>query len=54
MRQLGEEGVSTKGTGPAMGSVYDFVVGSWFVGISHSVKWKMTALATVIFLYKTT
>lgn len=37
-----------------MGSVYDFVVGGWFVGIPHSVKWKMTALATVIFLDKTT
>lgn len=47
MRQLEEAGVSTEGIGPAMGSVYDLVVGRWFVGVLCSVKWKTTTQATV-------
>lgn len=33
-----EGGVSLMGIGTPTGSIYDFVVGSWFVGIPHSVK----------------
>ena len=45
--KLEEGGVSIKGIGLLRDIIYDFVVGSWFVGIWCSVKEKMTMLATV-------